>query len=69
MSNLIPSIRKNRAISTAKISCDERHGMIAMAAYYLAEKRCFAGRYQLHDWLEAERVIHRIYGVEPNNSY
>jgi len=43
--------------------------MIAKAAYYLAEKRDFSSSHQLHDWLEAERVIRRIYGVEPNSSY
>ncbi len=36
--------------------------MIAEAAYYLAEQREFKGEHQIHDWLEAEKKIHRTYG-------
>ena len=31
--------------------------MIATAAYYLAEQRCFAPGYEVQDWLAAERQI------------
>ena len=35
----------------------ERHQMIAVAAYFLAERRSFAPGDALRDWLEAERQI------------
>jgi hypothetical protein len=35
----------------------EWHRMIAEAAYYLAEKRDFAGEHALDDWLAAEQQI------------
>jgi hypothetical protein len=34
-----------------------RHEKIAVAAYYLAEKRGFVGNESLHDWIEAEAEI------------
>jgi hypothetical protein len=36
---------------------EERHEMIAVAAYYLAEKRGFPGGGALDDWVEAEHQI------------
>jgi len=36
--------------------------MIAEQAHYLAKQRGFEGGSPLHDWLEAEARIHRIYG-------
>lgn len=39
------------------LSAEERHEMIAVAAYYLAEKRGFPGAGALDDWIEAERRI------------
>ena len=45
-------------------SPEEMKKMISEAAYYLAEQREFHGRYQLHDWLEAETKIHHIYGKD-----
>jgi Holliday junction resolvase-like predicted endonuclease len=36
------------------VSADERHRMIADAAYFLAEKRGFHGDAALDDWLQAE---------------
>jgi hypothetical protein len=35
----------------------EINGMIATAAYFLAEERGFAPGHELEDWLEAERRI------------
>ena len=51
------SIVSNRNITRA-----ERDQMIAEAAYYLAERRGFKGGCDLHDWLEAEARIDRIFG-------
>ena len=39
---------------------EERHHMIAEAAYYLAQKRRFQDGDPLLDWLEAERAIDRL---------
>ncbi len=39
------------------ITSEERHRLIAEAAYLRAEKRGFAGGDPSHDWLEAEREI------------
>ncbi len=36
---------------------EQRHEMIAVAAYYLAERRGFAPGHAEADWFEAERVI------------
>ena len=36
------------------VSADERHCMIAEAAYYLAVQRNFQGNNALEDWLRAE---------------
>lgn len=49
-------------ISQAKITVTrtERHRMIQVAAYYLAEKRAFQAGHELEDWLEAERCIDAI---------
>lgn len=38
-------------------SSDEIQGMIATAAYYMAEERNFAPGHELDDWLEAERRV------------
>jgi hypothetical protein len=39
------------------LNAEERHEMIAVAAYYLAEKRGFPGAGALEDWIEAEHQI------------
>lgn len=39
------------------IDLDEFREMIAINAYYRAEKRNFAAGHDLNDWLEAEREI------------
>ncbi|PJA31624.1 MAG: hypothetical protein CO187_08440 [Zetaproteobacteria bacterium CG_4_9_14_3_um_filter_53_7] len=46
----------------APVSPEDVKEMIAETAYYLAEHRGFQGECQLHDWLEAESKIERIYG-------
>lgn len=39
------------------ISPEHRYHMIATAAYYLAERRGFAGGYEMQDWISAEAEI------------
>jgi len=38
---------------------DQRHAMIAKAAYYLAERRGFEPSHELEDWVAAECQIDR----------
>jgi len=54
----------NTANKTAKNNSEELRERISKAAYFLSEQRCFKGDCQLHDWLEAEAKIHRIYGTD-----
>ena len=46
-----------RATTVVGISREERHRMIAEAAYKLAEKRRFQNSDPVGDWLAAERAI------------
>ena len=39
------------------VTGDERHQLIAEAAYFRAEQRSFAPGYELEDWLNAEAEI------------
>ncbi len=41
----------------AQSSAATRHAMIAEAAYFLAEKRGFAGGLEEEDWLAAEKLV------------
>ena len=57
-----------KTIITVTATCpDDLNKMISVAAYYLAEQRGFGGACQLHDWLEAEKKIHHIYGEGVSN--
>ena len=45
------------------MSAEARHEMISVAAYYLAEKRGFAGQGACDDWMKAEADIDaRLHG-------
>lgn len=39
------------------VSHDQRRQLIAIEAYYRAERRGFASGYEDDDWLEAERIV------------
>ncbi|WP_237071800.1 DUF2934 domain-containing protein [Mizugakiibacter sediminis] len=39
------------------MDAETRHAMIALAAYFRAERRGFAPGRELDDWLEAEREV------------
>lgn len=41
------------------IDLDEFRAMVAVNAYYRAEKRGFKAGYEMEDWLEAEREIRK----------
>lgn len=42
------------------IAPEERHRMIADAAYFRAERRGFEAGYELKDWIEAEGEVDRM---------
>lgn len=43
-----------------KVTPEQRHFMIAEAAYYRAERRGFEGGYEWQDWMDAEAEIERM---------
>lgn len=49
--------RGERGASRSSVSADERHRMIAEAAYYIAQQRGFQGDLSLDDWLRAEADV------------
>lgn len=54
-----PSKRRTspKRAATSSIRPEERHHLIEVAAYYLAERRGFHGASSHDDWLQAEREI------------
>jgi len=53
-------MQPERADSALTLSAEERHEMIAVAAYYLAEQRGFPGEGAMDDWVLAEHQIDRM---------
>jgi hypothetical protein len=51
-----PTVRKASAAQQS-LSEEQRHAMIAEAAYYMAERRGFESGRELEDWLLAERQL------------
>lgn len=45
---------ESKSVSSTAITPEERHELIAVAAYYRAQIRSFAPGAELQDWLEAE---------------
>jgi Protein of unknown function (DUF2934) len=55
-----PKAVKNSPQKAAKksgVTPEDRYRMIATAAYFLAERRGFAGGYEMGDWIAAEAEI------------
>ncbi len=48
---------KTREANAGVVSSEERHQMIAVAAYYLAERRGFCPGYEIEDWLAAQEEV------------
>jgi hypothetical protein len=46
-----------KPVAVPAIGLEERHHLIAAAAYYIAERRGFHGASSHDDWLQAEREI------------
>ena len=52
----MPEVKTPRKIATpASILQEERYQLIAIAAYFRAEKRGFAGNDTVQDWLDGNR--------------
>jgi outer membrane biosynthesis protein TonB len=51
-----PSTKKSTTKKTS-VTPEQRYRMIADAAYFLAERRGFAGGYEMQDWISAEFQI------------
>ncbi len=51
--------RANSGVRRAPVSAEERERMIAMEAYYRAERRGFVLGHDMEDWCEAEAEIDR----------
>jgi len=49
------SVQENAALSG--IDSEQRYGMIAEVAYFIAEQRGFQGEAELDDWLHAEADV------------
>lgn len=48
---------KKTAPQKVAVSPEQRYHMISTAAYFLAERRGFAGGYEMQDWITAEAEI------------
>ena len=60
-------VSRKPATKATPTNPEEMKQLIAETAYYLAEQRGFEGEYHLHDWLDAESKIERIYGKLHSN--
>ena len=49
------------------VSPEERHQMIAVAAYYLAERRGFCPGYEIQDWCAAQEEVDRQLENRPSH--
>lgn len=50
-----PAVKKSSVTKKASpVTPEQRYRMIATAAYFLAERRGFAGGYEMQDWIAAE---------------
>lgn len=57
-----PRVRRKAAAagnSMTTVTPEERHRLVAEAAYFIAERRGFAAGYELDDWLQAEAEVDR----------
>ncbi|HVN43886.1 MAG TPA: DUF2934 domain-containing protein [Steroidobacteraceae bacterium] len=52
--------------SSARLTPEARHALIAEAAYLRAERRGFAPGHETDDWLAAEAEVDALLRVEPS---
>jgi hypothetical protein len=55
-----PASNAARKATKLEVTPEQRHFMIAEAAYYRAERRGFEGGYEWQDWMDAEAEIDRL---------
>lgn len=63
--NTVPKTSKKPPKDNSKqltLNAEERYRMIAVAAYYRAEKRGFIGGDPAQDWTDAETEVERLIG-------
>ncbi len=61
------SVKKVAAVAPPPAATvEQRHRMIAEAAYYIAERRGFSAGNPEDDWYEAEIQIDRALGASPS---
>ena len=59
------SLIKKPVANKREVATDEKHQLIATAAYFRAERRNFIPGFELQDWLEAEAEIEmRLAGTD-----
>lgn len=52
--------RGNGAAKSHRVNADQRRNYIEVAAYYIAERRGFAGGNEMDDWAAAEAEVDRL---------
>jgi len=55
---------KDKPIPTQNQPEIDRHEMVEVAAYFLAEHRGFEGDHQLYDWVCGEEAISHAFGPD-----
>jgi hypothetical protein len=58
---------KSRKKRSSMVTPEQRREMIAVAAYYIAEKRGFTAGNDLYDWAQAEIEIYQRLGKETHS--
>ncbi len=56
-SKTAPQRHVDKTVAIQRITSEQRHNMVAEAAYFIAEKRSFAGSSRMDDWLQAEADV------------
>ena len=57
-----PALVRKASAAPQSLSDEQRHAMIAEAAYYMAERRGFESGRELEDWLLAEGQLAALIG-------
>jgi hypothetical protein len=57
MTAMPPNFNPLRFCVVQSVSAEERQHWIATAAYFRAQRRCFAAGHEAQDWREAEREV------------
>ncbi len=57
------SAGRGKSRRTQGITEEQRHNMIAEAAYLIAEQRDFQGDMALNDWLQAEAEVRALFAA------